>query len=184
MKDYKSLTCLEIKQILKKHNVSGYSKLCKQELVKLAKKTLNNKKIKKGGALGLVSHDGDGESSRNKEKRETEERIEQNFREANRELNLFLKQTVTPRQESMITMITDDIIKKCLKKNENRMNEQQREDLKLAINDLKDELFKERTEEIATNLIKEIRKKISTLMVNHGFYCMMKLRKEQESQEE
>jgi hypothetical protein len=42
MKDYKSLTCLEIKQILKKHNVSGYSKLCKQELVKLVKKTLNN----------------------------------------------------------------------------------------------------------------------------------------------
>ena len=49
MKDYKSLTCLEIKQILKKHNVSGYSKLCKQELVKLVKKTLNNRKIKKGG---------------------------------------------------------------------------------------------------------------------------------------
>lgn len=50
MKDYKSLTCLEIKKILKKHKVCGYSKLCKQELVKLAKKTLNNKKIKKGGA--------------------------------------------------------------------------------------------------------------------------------------
>jgi len=49
MKDYKSLTCLEIKQILKKHNVSGYSTLCKQELVKLVKKTLNNRKNKKGG---------------------------------------------------------------------------------------------------------------------------------------
>jgi acetylglutamate synthase len=44
MKDYKSLTCLEIKEILKKHNVTGYSKLCKQELVNLVKK-----KIKKGG---------------------------------------------------------------------------------------------------------------------------------------
>lgn len=49
MKDYKSLTCLEIKEILKKHNVTGYSKLCKQELVNLVKKTLNKKKIKKGG---------------------------------------------------------------------------------------------------------------------------------------
>lgn len=49
MKDYESLTCLEIKKILKKHNVTGYSKLCKQELVNLVKKTLNNKKVKKGG---------------------------------------------------------------------------------------------------------------------------------------
>ena len=49
MKDYESLTCLEIKEILKKHNVTGYSKLCKQELVNLVKKTLNKKKIKKGG---------------------------------------------------------------------------------------------------------------------------------------
>ena len=37
------------KKILKKHNVTGYSKLCKQELVNLVKKTLNNKKVKKGG---------------------------------------------------------------------------------------------------------------------------------------
>ena len=43
------MTCLEIKKILKKHNVTGYSKLCKQELVNLVKKTLNNKKVKKGG---------------------------------------------------------------------------------------------------------------------------------------
>ncbi len=43
------MTCLEIKEILKKHNVTGYSKLCKQELVNLVKKTLNKKKIKKGG---------------------------------------------------------------------------------------------------------------------------------------
>ena len=56
MKDYKSLTCLEIKQILKKHNVSGYSKLCKQELVKLVKKILNNKRIKKGGAPNLKNN--------------------------------------------------------------------------------------------------------------------------------
>jgi hypothetical protein len=50
MKDYESLTCLEIKQILKKHKITGYSNLSKQELIKLVKKTLNNKKIKKGGS--------------------------------------------------------------------------------------------------------------------------------------
>lgn len=47
MKDYESLTCLEIKKILKEHNITGYSKLCKQELVNLVKKTLNNKILKK-----------------------------------------------------------------------------------------------------------------------------------------
>ena len=77
MKDYESLTCLEIKQILKKHKITGYSKLSKQELIKLVKKTLNNKKIKKGGDPNGNALE---KSPINIERRETEEKIEDNYK--------------------------------------------------------------------------------------------------------
>jgi len=178
MKDYESLTCLEIKQILKKHKVCGYSTLCKQELVKLAKKTLNNKKIKKGGN----PNGNDAKASqRNNERRETEERIEENYKNAKRELNSFLKEKLTPYQASMITINISEITKRCLKKNgENNINKIQGENLQTSIADLRAELLKEQNNVNVSELMNNITVKIRNLMVNYGIYCMMKLRKEQE----
>jgi hypothetical protein len=81
MKDYKSLTCLEIKQILKKQKITGYSKLCKQELVKLVKKTLNNKK---GGLpLNLLL------VNLNQERKENEYDINARVKQGNIEMKTF-----------------------------------------------------------------------------------------------
>ena len=70
MKDYESLTCLDIKQILKKNKITGYSKLCKQELVKLLKKTLNNKK---GGGGNNNNNQSTSPSLKNKVTEKTDE---------------------------------------------------------------------------------------------------------------
>lgn len=92
MKDYDSLTCLEIKKFLKEHKIIGYSKLCKQELLKLVKKTLNNKK---GGILFsnyLTADD------RNKEENNWDENIKLRLKQLNKRHNIEMK-TFTPTPE-------------------------------------------------------------------------------------
>ena len=92
MKDYESLTCLEIKKILKKHKITGYSKLCKQELVKLVKKTLNNKK---GGILFSNYLTAD---NRNNEETYYNEQIKLRLQTLNKRHNIEMK-TFTPTPE-------------------------------------------------------------------------------------
>lgn len=104
MKDYESLTCLCIKQILKKHKVTGYSKLCKQELVKLLKKKLDNKKMKKGGG---------GSSNNNNETNSLREEFELN----KSILENYLTEKLNEHQKRRIIFLLGNCLDKRIFKN-------------------------------------------------------------------
>jgi hypothetical protein len=106
MKDYESLTCLCIKQILKKHKVTGYSKLCKQELVKLLKKTLNNKKMKKGG--GGSSNENNNNENNNNETNSLRKRFESN----KHTLETYLTKKLNEHQKKRIILLLGNCLDK------------------------------------------------------------------------
>jgi hypothetical protein len=149
MEDYESLKCLEIKQILKKHKITGYSKLCKQELVKLVKKILNNNRIKKGGAPrgneNLNRHIKLGDEYINKKKiffNFVKEKLESDY--VNR-INIFLTEAVSRKipntdREGFRIKLLEEIEKirlEKIRKEEKKFNNQQINQILFANNQTK-----------------------------------------------
>jgi hypothetical protein len=114
MKDYDSLTCLDIKQILKKNKVIGYSKLCKQELVKLLKKTLNNNKMKKGGG---GSSNNNNENNNNENNNNETNSLRKQFELNKSILEKYLTEKLNEHQKERINFLLNNCLDKRIFKN-------------------------------------------------------------------
>lgn len=154
--DYKSLTCLEIKQILKKHKITGYSKLCKQELVKLLNKTLNNKK------------GGEGNNNNNYNKTlSLKNKVEHNIKT----FKEYLDKTLNEHQKNRIIFL----LGKCLDKryfNKNDQRIEQCNELTKMINvDIRNELQSNpNCDEIINKIIYEYIDRILSSQANYRIF--------------
>jgi hypothetical protein len=100
-------------QRCKKKKVSGYSKLCKQELVKLLKKTLNNKK---GG--GGNNNNNQSTSGNNNNNQSTSRNLKNKVREKTAEFQKYLIDKLNDHQIKRIMFLLDNCLHPAILKNQ------------------------------------------------------------------
>ena len=157
MKDYESLTCLDIKQILKKKKVSGYSKLCKQELVKLLKKTLNNKK---GGG---------GNNNNNNNNQSTSINLKKIVREKTAEFQKYMNGKLNTHQIERIMLLLTQCLHPGILKNKNEINIRREELLNTINTEIKQELYKTNTPN-RIEIISKIIEFVEDILSSHANY--------------